>query len=292
MDQRHSLVDEIAAPSLGLVDRGTLVAAGLTDGQIDALVRRGLLIPVHPGVYRTVGTTMTYRRWVLAACMAAGPAAAAHGRSALKVWRVIDGEQPVEVVVPRGQCPEPAHVVLHRSTDLVPQHVVIHRGVRTTTPARALVDAGAVMRPAALAEAVEKALTMRLVSVRGLRVALEEVARPGRRGVGPLRRHLDRRSLGDKRPESMLEPVAARLLLREHGIGPIEYQRTIVLDGRELRPDFHCPWPLVVVEVDGLDAHGSREALDRDLARQNLLVAHGYQVLRYTRTHLRRPRGW
>src|SRR5688572_14891266 len=43
------------------------------------------------------------------------------------------------------------------------------------------------------------------------------------------------------------------------------------------------------VEVDGLSAHGTREALDRDLARQNLLIRHGYLVLRYTRTHLRRP---
>ena len=45
----------------------------------------------------------------------------------------------------------------------------------------------------------------------------------------------------------------------------------------------------VVVEVDGLDAHSTRDALDHDLDRQNLLVRHGFLVLRYTRTHLRRP---
>ncbi|MEO7429188.1 MAG: DUF559 domain-containing protein, partial [Acidimicrobiales bacterium] len=54
-----------------------------------------------------------------------------------------------------------------------------------------------------------------------------------------------------------------------------------------------CPFlvtrAMAVVEVDGLDAHASREALDRDLARQNLLVRHGYLVLRYTTTHLRHP---
>lgn len=81
----------------------------------------------------------------------------------------------------------------------------------------------------------------------------------------------------------------ARLLYADLGLGPVEYQPTLVLDGHELRPDFLVSRALVVVEVDGLDAHSSREALDRDLARQNLLVRHGYLVLRYTITHLRRP---
>jgi very-short-patch-repair endonuclease len=46
---------------------------------------------------------------------------------------------------------------------------------------------------------------------------------------------------------------------------------------------------MTVIEIDGLDAHRTRAALDHDLARQNLLVRHGYLVLRYTTTNLRRP---
>jgi very-short-patch-repair endonuclease len=87
----------------------------------------------------------------------------------------------------------------------------------------------------------------------------------------------------------MIEPLMARLLYADLGIGPIEYQPTLELDGAEVRPDFLVSLARAVVEVDGLDAHRSREALDRDLARQNLLVRHGYLVLRYTTTHLRRP---
>jgi len=125
--------------------------------------------------------------------------------------------------------------------------------------------------------------------VKGLRVILAELGGRGRTGTAALRGHLDRRALGDRRPESMIEPLMARLIYADLGIGPIEYQPTLVLDGVELRPDFLATRAMAVVEVDGLDAHSSREALDRDLARQNLLVRHGYLVLRYTTTHLRRP---
>jgi very-short-patch-repair endonuclease len=167
--------------------------------------------------------------------------------------------------------------------------VVVRHGVRVTTPARSLIDAGAVVPPWMVGQCVELALTRRLVTVAGLRVAIDEHSRRGRTGVGILRSYLDQRALGDRRPESVLEPLMARLC-RDHGVGPIEYQPVLMLDGQEVRPDFGIFQAMLAVEVDGLDAHGSREALDRDLTRQNLLVTHGYQVLRYTRTHLRRPR--
>jgi len=78
-------------------------------------------------------------------------------------------------------------------------------------------------------------------------------------------------------------------LCRDHGVGPVVFQGPIVLDGHRYRPDFQIPEARLVVEVDGLAAHASREALDDDLTRQNRFIRHGWLVLRYTRTHLRRP---
>ena len=143
--------------------------------------------------------------------------------------------------------------------------------------------------PSIVGECVERALERRLVTVKGLRVILAELGGRGRTGTGPLRTYLDRRALGDRRPESMIEPLMARLLYADLGIGPVEYQPTLVLDGQKVRPDFLISQARTVAEVDGLDAHRSRKALDADLARQNLLIRHGYLVLRYTTTHLRRP---
>lgn len=182
---------------LGLVSRSRLLSLGISDEQIYGRLERGTLRTIHPGVYATFGTPLDYRARTLAACLAAGPGAVASHRTALSMWGLLEGEQPIVLTAPRQSHPL---------------------------------------------------------------------------------------------PESMIEPLMARLLYAtDLGIGPIEYQPTLVLDGVELRPDFLVSLAMTVVEIDGLDAHASREALDNDLARQNLLVRHGYLVLRYTTTHLRRP---
>jgi very-short-patch-repair endonuclease len=202
---------------------------------------------------------------------------------------LLDGEQPVEITAPRSSHPEPAGVVLHRPNQLRPVDVTVRGLVPITNPMRSLLDAGAVLPRPVVGDCVERALTNRLVSVKALRVVLADLGGRGRSGTGALRSHLDRRALGDRRPESVIEPLMARLLYADLGVGPIEYQRTLVLDGTRVRPDFLVPRAMVAVEVDGLDVHGSRGAVDRDLERQNLLVRSGYLVLRYTTTHLRRP---
>jgi very-short-patch-repair endonuclease len=274
---------------LGLVTRPGLLAVGLSRDDIAGRLVRGSLRSVHPGVYATFGTPLEYRSRLLAACLAAGDGAVASHRSALWIWDLLDGEQPVEVTAPRQSHPVPDAFVLHRPNQLRPMDVTTRRQVPVTNPMRSLLDAGAVLPPRLVGECVERALESRLVSVRGLRVILAELGGRGRAGTGPLRGYLDRRALGDRRPESMIEPLMARLLYADLGIGPIEYQATLVLEGQQVRPDFLASRAMAVVEVDGLDAHGSRAALDHDLQRQNLLVRHGYLVLRYTTTHLRRP---
>lgn len=240
-------------------------------------------------MYATFGTPLGYDARVLAACLAAGDGAVASHRSALSLWGLLDGEQPIDITAPRATHPVPDAFTLHRPNELRPVDVTTRQHIPITNPMRSLLDAGVELPRAVVGECIERALVARLVSVKGLRVILAELGGRGRTGTAALRNHLDQRALGDRRPESMIEPLMARLLYTDLGIGPIEYQRTLVLDGARLRPDFLVTRAMAVVEIDGLDAHASREALDRDLARQNLLVRHGYLVLRYTTTHLRRP---
>lgn len=274
---------------LGLLERGRLHAVGVSDREIRRRLERGTLRSIHPGVYATFGTPLDYRARVLAGCLAAGDGAVASHRSALWLWDLLDGEQPIEITAPRSSHPVPRGLILHRPNELRAVDVTARQHVPITNPMRSLLDAGAVLPRSVVGECVERALTTRLVTVRGLRVVLADLGGRGRSGTGALRGHLDRRALGDRRPESMIEPLMARLLYADLGIGPIEYQRTLLLDGQKVRPDFLVTRAMATIEVDGLDAHATREALDRDLARQNLLVRHGYLVLRYTTTHLRRP---
>jgi very-short-patch-repair endonuclease len=48
-------------------------------------------------------------------------------------------------------------------------------------------------------------------------------------------------------------------------------------------------WPdlKLVVEVDGYKFHGDRDSFENDRARDAMLVAHGYRVLRFTARQLR-----
>jgi len=282
------VIDRSARPRSGITTAQDLASAGVTRHQVELLVTRHLIEPVQPGVYRVAGTHMSTRRDLIAACWSIEALAVASHRAGLWLWDLCDEPPPVEISVRTEHNLGRSGVVIHRSRDLMEAHVTVRRGVPVTKPARTLVDVGCVVSREALGEAIERALLRRLVSVHGLRRMIDEVAARGRNGVGILRRALDARALGDARPESMLEPLMARLCA--HGnVEGVLYQPTIRIDGRTLRPDFLIPSAMLVIEVDGLDAHGSRDAFDHDLERQNLLIAHGYQVLRYTKTPLRDP---
>jgi very-short-patch-repair endonuclease len=283
-----AIVECIARARHGLVTREQLAAAGVTPYQLRLLLGEGSLRPIHAAVFRAAGAPPSFEQDLLAATLAADAGAVASHRAALLLWGLVDGPQPVEVTIRRQQSVHLPGAVIHRSRDLADGHCTVRRHVPVTKPARTLVDAGAVLPPPMFSSAVELALTQKLVSVAGLRQVLDEVGGRGRNGTGVLRRYLDGRPLGTKPADSVLEPLLARLW-RDHGVGPIEFQPTLVLEGRELRPDFLLPLPKLAIETDGLDCHQGRAALDHDLERQNLLIRHGYLMLRYTATHLRRP---
>lgn len=281
-------IDHLARWRQGLVPIEALRADGVSDARRRRALRRGGLVEVRRGVYRPDGVTIDATSRLLAVCLSIGPHAVASHRSALWLWNLIEDPGLIEVSVSAGHKSVLDGTIVHRSTDLKNRYRWVRRGVPATTPARSLLDGGAVLPPDALARAVEQALIDRLVTVAGLRTILHELAGRGRRGAGALRRYLDARALADARAESQLEPLMARLC-RDHGVGPVLFQSSVVLGGSRYRPDFQIPDVRLVVEVDGLDAHRTRDALDDDLTRQNAFIRHGWLVLRYTSTHLRRP---
>lgn len=64
-----------------------------------------------------------------------------------------------------------------------------------------------------------------------------------------------------------------------------EYQP---VTGRKFRIDFAFPMEKVAIEFDGYRYHGfSKKGFKQGLERQNILVAHGWRVLRYTLTDVR-----
>ena len=64
-----------------------------------------------------------------------------------------------------------------------------------------------------------------------------------------------------------------------------EYQP---ISGRKFRIDFAFPVEKLAIEFDGYRYHGfSKKGFKQGLERQNILVAHGWRVLRYTLTDVR-----
>lgn len=220
---------------------------------------------------------------MLAACLAGGPEALASHRAAAVIWGLIEPSAPVEIVVPYAHCPAPAGAIVHRSTDLREIDAARRNGIPVTNPIRTVGDLGAVA-PGLVPGAIEKGLYREWFSLAGLWRLVDELARPGRRGLGVLRRALERRALGDQRTRSPLEPLLASIAV---GAGlRLEYQYVVEVDGRRYYLDFALPAIKVAIEVDGLEVHATRDALDHDLERQNRLILAGWYLLRYSATHL------
>jgi very-short-patch-repair endonuclease len=261
-----------------VVDRTDAGAHGLTDDAVHRRLRSGRLIQAHPGVYLLPGAPETWRQQLFAGCRAAGRDAVASHRSAAALWRLSDAGE-LEVTVRRSKGPTPRGVVVHRSRDLVPEHTTWRDGIPVTNPLRTMVDLGAVLRDHLVADALERGLVARLFTVAALEWVLADVAKPGRRGCGALRRLLDDRALGTARPDSVLEPRMARLL-RSYGFPPAAFQHEV--PEARARVDFAYPERRLAIEVDGYEVHGTARAMEADHDRHNRLVAAGWVVLRFT----------
>ncbi|MGI9022004.1 MAG: type IV toxin-antitoxin system AbiEi family antitoxin domain-containing protein [Acidimicrobiales bacterium] len=258
-------------------------AAGYSPRQVQYRRETGEWDQVHPSVYCVAGVPDSWERRLLAASLAAGPGAVASHRAAARVWGVVEADCPtVELSVPPGRTHRLEGVVVHRSTDLLPFHVVRKDGLAVTTPARTILDLGSVRGAKAVERALDLALSRRLVTLNELRVALDFVARRGRRGAGVLRSLLDERSAAAGLAESVLEARMLRLC-RQQGLPEPVCQHEVRSGARLVgRIDFAYVDHLVAIELDGYESHSSLDAFRRDRARQNDLVAMGWTVLRFT----------
>ncbi|MBW3555936.1 MAG: DUF559 domain-containing protein [Actinobacteria bacterium] len=281
-------LDQIARRQYGLLTRAQLLHLGMSRGQIQRWLGEGRLIACHPGVYRLAGAPPGWEQRVLAAVLAAGPGALASHRAAARLWGM-GRSDVVEISVPRARPRQLAGVVVHRSRDLEVEPGLSRGHIPVTRPMRVVVDLGSVVGPDVVEDALDLALANRLFTVAGVEWALDELARPGRRGAGVLRRVLDDRALGTEAADGLLEPRMARLLVRA-GLPTAAFQHELVLAGQKVRVDFAYPDHRLAIEVDGWSSRASVRGLQGDDSRQNLLVLHGWTVLRFTwRDVVRRP---
>jgi hypothetical protein len=220
----------------------------------------------------------------MAAVLACGPRAVLSHRSAAALWGLRpDNRAKIDVSLPsRSARPRPG-IDVHASVTLTPADCTSENGIPFTTLARTLLDLADVVDPRGLERAIEQAEVLRLFDLR----AVEEVlARAnGRRGAGVLRTVL----------AGLEEPALTDTELEERFLGlcraaslprPEVNEWLDIDDLPAIKADFLWRAERLVIETDGWESHGTRQAFERDRRRDERLQLAGFEPLRFTRRRI------
>lgn len=277
----------LAGGQFGAIARFQALAF-LSARAIQGRVRSGRWQEVLPGTYVIEGAPRSREQEVMVAllwamgredtraqsCASHTTAAWLHGLHGFK--------RPIHLITPRMLRPPSRAIVVHRM-ELEAVDVETVRGMRTTTPARTLLDLGAVVDIASLESALENALRRGLVSLPRLSWQLERCGGRGVRGAAALRHLLNDRNRGYIPSESELELRLFQLLRRRRL--PLPVRQKVMKDdtGRFIaRVDYAYPSHRLVIEVHGWKYHSGKPAWERDIDRGNRIVVQGERVLVFT----------
>lgn len=275
-DLREAAIRSLAGRQAGNISRAQLLGIGLSEGAVDARLRTGALTRRFPGVYALPSARQDAQSLIAAAVLAAGPGAAASHASAAYLWGWLPRwDPPPEVTLAAGDR-RPRGVVTHRCRSLQRQDITYQRGIRTTSPARTVLD---------LAPRLGVRRRMRLVNdalrSRDLRpAALSDVLDRNRCHPGTkLLRPFDEDTANPTRSgfEDDFRAFADR-----YGL-PTPLINTKV-DGHEV--DAFFPEHGLIVECDGWDFHNDRAAFEDDRERDAAHLEHDNATVRITEQRL------
>lgn len=267
----------------GVVTRTQLVALGLKAEMIRERRQRGLLRPVHRGIYALGGTRLSSQGKRIAAVFACGAGTVLSHRSAGQALSILPYE-PVRIEVSRDAAGRTKRsLILLRQARLLDDEVEEIDGIPVTCVSRTILDLAAVVSAREVERAFHEAEVKRLTS----RVSLPRLLarHPGRRGAETVRSILARRAPIGVTDNDFEEDFVA--LLDSHGLPRPLFNTTLPLRGRLLRPD--CMWPeqRLLVELDGRATHGTDRAFESDRQRDRALLAEGWRSTRITWRQLR-----
>jgi very-short-patch-repair endonuclease len=278
-----ALLARLAAAHHGIFSREHARQCGLTNGEIHRRVTTGLWDREHHRAYRFVAAPRQWRGDVLAACWAGGFRAYASHRSAAALWGLAGGSEDfVEITCPRWSRARHDGLIVHESKAFDNLDKTYVDRVPVTTPARTLIDLGAVCGMRTVEIAADRAVRLRLTSHDELVRTLQRLGRSGRNGVGKLRKVLALRGPTLGRAASEME---TRLLqvLRRRGLPEPVLQLEIELQGSFIaRVDAAYPQWRVAIEYDSDEWHSGVEERRRDSSRRNRILAAGWTPITAT----------
>lgn len=247
-------------------------AAGVTRSQLRGSSWRRL----GPQVYAWTGLPLTpglvveaiARRLPRGAAFAGRTAAWLHGHD-------IQPHDPVQIVLPERGGIQPARAIEVWRGQTPASDLTLVDGKPATRMPRTLCDLALRMTPDELVIRVDHALHLESPTLADLRTWMARNA--GRKGIARLRQAV---AMADGAAESPFE-TRLRLSLVRAGLPRPESQVDLVDSRGQFvgRADLYYAEARLVIEYDGA---GHRDRLREDNRRQNLILAAGYQILRFT----------
>jgi very-short-patch-repair endonuclease len=240
------------------------------DTTLRYLVRRGDLARVLPGIYAAPDRATSPQTRVRALrCF--DPDAILLGAIAaqLSFWPELRVET-IECAVRHSRAPQPGYSFSRRH---IPPELIVHRSdLRYTSPALTALD----LCTALGGDAIDQALRTRATTLSQLHQTMElTAARVGNR--------TKRQLLLDSRAEPWSAPERLfHRLLRDAGIAGWRANRAAIVNSSTFYLDVLFRRLKLAIEIDGRLYHTGADAFETDRWRQNLLILHGWCVLRFT----------
>lgn len=270
------LVAAVAIDQHGVITRAQLSALEVGRGVIRRRLERGVLHPLHRGVFLWGLSSPTDIGRAVAAVYACGDGAVLSYDATAGLWDVRPPcEGAMDVTVVGRQVRRPG-IRAHQVAALSSADIRTLHGIPVTSPARTLFDIASRLTSHEFADAVEQAQIKRLVARRDLAAVIERA--PGRPGAPAVRAVISEPAFTRSRAERMLVG-----LVRAAGLPSPAFNTKIA--GFEV----DAVWRIerVILEFDSLRFHATRAGFDRDRRRDAVHTRAGYLVLRSTWTELR-----
>jgi very-short-patch-repair endonuclease len=267
----ESVIARLATRSHGVVSRRQLLAAGVSDDEIEHRVAKGALLREHRGVYRVGHRAPSVEARYLAAVLACGDGALLSGRAAGHLWGLLKGAAPAPEVITRTERRVPG-VTTRRSRTMQPADATTCRGIPITTVPLTLIALAAQLNAEDLARACHEAGVRYETTPHQVdEVLVRRSNAPGTRRLRAVL-HGDTKVTLSKLEQRFLE------LLQDEGLTLPQTNRP----AGTRRVD--CRWPLhrLTIELDGYRYHRSRHAWEQDRRREREAHARGDEFRRYT----------
>lgn len=277
-----ALLARAGAAQHGVVARWQLVRRGLSEREIEGLLNRGHLQPLHRGVYAVGHRVLSREGWWHAAVLAGGPGTVLSHRSAAEalglLWR-----REIDVEVTRARSFRGRKDLRCHQAVLRADEVTAVDGIPVTSAFRTAFDIAG-MGDRRLVEVVLHELKLRRIAEA---VSFEELLRRHPRKAGArllCEVRASKAPVGVPRNEFEESFVA---FLDAYGLPRAEMNAPLMLRERFFEIDALWRPQRLAVELDSREVHETDDGFESDRERDRILLAEGWRTTRITWRQLR-----